>query len=171
MKKFICLLLILALALSLAACGQKQEQKLQKPVTFYYCRSNPEFGTQDGLIAGEAREGAAYEDDLLGLLNRYVSGPLSTELIRPFPFGARFLACTVNEESVFLDVSDTFTVLKGADLSLALACMTKTIYEITGIGTIHMKAQTAKFDGIEVVTMRIEDIFLYDGSQLPAGEK
>ena len=68
-----------------------------------------------------------------------------------------------------MEVSDTFTVLKGVDLTLAMACLTKTIYEITGIGTIHVKAQNAKFDGIEVVTMRIEDIFLYDSSQTPAG--
>ena len=169
MKKWICILLILSLALSLAACAQKKEQKFQKPVTFYYCRTSPSFGVPDGLIVGETRESAEYEGNLLGLLNRYISGPLTSDMIRPFPFAARIIACTVSEGSVFLEVSDTFTVLQGVDLSLALACLTKTIYEITGIGTIHMKAQTAKFDGIEVVTMRIEDIFLYDGSQSPAG--
>jgi hypothetical protein len=169
MKKWICILLILSLTLSLAACAQKKEQKFQKPVTFYYCRTSPSFGVQDGLIVGETRESAEYEGNLLGLLNRYISGPLTSDMIRPFPFAARIIACTVSEGSVFLEVSDTFTVLKGVDLTLAMACLTKTIYGITGIGTIHVKAQNAKFDGIEVVTMRIEDIFLYDSSQTPAG--
>ena len=168
MKKMICILLVLALMLPLAACSEKQEP-VQKPVTFYYCRTTPVYGVEDGLIVGETRESAEYEGNLLGLLNRYISGPLASDMIRPFPFAARIIACIVSEGSIFLEVSDTFTVLQGVDLSLALACLTKTIYEITGIGTIHMKAQTAKFDGIEVVTMRIEDIFLYDSSQTPAG--
>lgn len=167
MKKMICILLVLALMLPLAACSEKQEP-VQKPVTFYYCRTTPVYGVEDGLIAGETRESAGYEDNLLGLLNRYVSGPVSTDLVRPFPFAARILTYSVEEDAIFMDVSDTFTVLKDTELTLAMACLTKTIYEITGIGTIYVKAETRKFDGIEMITMRIENIYLLDSSKLPA---
>lgn len=162
MKRGICILLALAL-LSLTGCAN-DTGRFQEPVSFYYVREEFTYGTADGVIAGEIREAAGLSGDRRQLLNRYLEGPDSAELISPFPAGVRVVELKAEESRLTVVVSDAFAQLTGLDLTVACACLTKTAIGITGCTVVTIQAETAMLDGSKSVTMDEASLFLLDTS-------
>lgn len=153
MKRLFCLMFILVLLLS--GCAREQ---LREPVTFYYPRTQYHYGSADGVIARETREGAGHTGDLPYLLNLYLMGPKEELLASPLPQGVQLLSAAIEDEVVLLTLSDSSRLMSESEFSLACACLSLTSMEITGLDTVTIESRERS------VTMTFEDLILYDDS-------
>lgn len=166
MKRIIALLLILILGFGLSACGQ-QEEKIQYPVSFYLLQipQNPmNHGSDDSVITPVVREAFGIRNDLTALLNCYLEDPGTEETYSPFPIGTSVVAVHFDQDTVELTLTDEFAQLSGFDLTLACACMTQTVLDLTGAETVRIRAETEQLDGRPAITMRRENLVLTDNA-------
>ena len=165
MKIPISLLLVICLCLALFGCQQDVEPA-KKPVTFYYCRTEFDHGSEDSVILGETRESAGYEDDLVGLLNLYLQGPLSEDLRSTFPAGTKLKEYWAEGNTAMLTVTDQLSLAKGIDLTVSCACLAKTVLEITGLDAVQIQAQNVNLGNNAYILMDRSTILLLDGTEI-----
>lgn len=157
MKKVVSFLLLLALCLNLAACAE------EPPVTYYYVRTADEYlyGVPDGVMAGEKREAAGHVDDLRYLLILYFHGPISDNLRSPFPSGTNLEALERDGDTLTLKLSGIVSMMEGADLTLAGACLARTCFELTDVQTVTIFAESLHAVS---VTFHRDSLLLVDDS-------
>ena len=164
MKRFLCFFLAVLMAVSMVSCVQKKP-KIEKPVKFYYRKDTMEYGKTDGLIGSEIRESADMDDK--ELINLYLNGPEDTTLYQPFPVNTTLSKLHLEYNTAFLTLSVNFSELKGLELTIACACLTMTVCEITGAKQINVRCTTdALLDGYSNITMSPNDFLLLDDSTI-----
>ncbi|MBQ8238663.1 MAG: hypothetical protein IJZ39_11020 [Oscillospiraceae bacterium] len=138
MKRLISLLLLLALVVSLAACAD------ENAVTYYYVRDEEEYlyGAADGVMVGERRSAAGHVDDLRYLLILYFHGPVTDYLKSPFPSGTNLEELVQQEDSLDIRLSGIVSMMEGADLTLACACLARTCFGMTDVQSITIHAES-----------------------------
>lgn len=163
MKKWLCIFLALILCLPMLGC-KPEPNDIEDPVNFYYRRSADgiAYGQADGVIAPEIREALEHRDDPAYLINLYLRGPAGTGFNRTFPKGVELVKLTVEDGTAFVTVSDFFSTLAGMDLTLACACLTLTVCELTGAQKLTVSTPNTLLDGNRTVTMTPEDILFRD---------
>ena len=159
MKRFVCILCILASILACFGCSSAKKA-IKKPVAFYYL-TNPE-NYQANAITPEARESSNYDDDLLGLMQLYVSGPLSNQHINPFPKGTTVQNIILNNVTVEIVLNDSFAELSNVEMTSACACLTMTVLELTGRHRLIITALDDSGETIFNTSMTKEHILLSD---------
>jgi len=170
MKRFLCMLLIVALCLSGCAIGQG---RFQDPVTFYYLRDYSNADNRDtffseGALGGETREAGDHRKDLNYLLSIYLQGPLDENLRSPFPRGCRPMDIRQEDGMLHLVLSPAITELSEMELTVACACLAKTCMELTDADTIQIEGSS--LDGTVTVSRTIARdtiIFGEDFTQAP----
>ena len=161
MKRLISLLLLCALVLSLSAC-QKEEQKIQEPVNFYYLRQEATYGSADSLITTVIAEGMDYKNDPAGLLNLYLQVPEDSNYRSPFPSGTRIISMEHANSIVRLTLSENFAALTGMDLTIACACLTLTTLDLTGAGSVRISVEGTTLNGSDYIRMDRSCLTLLD---------
>ena len=163
MKRFLSLLVVLAMALTLTACTESDA------LTFYYVRDESayQFGSSEGVIAGEYREAAGHVHDLRYLLILYLHGPVSENLRSPFPNGTSLVDLEQTTEGLTIHLSSIASAMKGTDLTLACASIARTCFEITDVQSVTIIATGF---GEVMMTMNRDSLLLVDDSAAPAGE-
>ena len=163
MKKWLCLFLIFALCLPLLGC-KPEPNDIEDPVNFYYRRSADSitYGKADGVIAAEQREGYGHRDDPAYLIALYLKGPAGTGMNRTFPKGVELVKFSVEGNCAYVTVSDFFSTLTGMNLTLACACLTLTVCELTGAQQVTVSTVNTLLDGNRTVTMTPEDLLFLD---------
>ena len=159
MKRSLSFILALCLLLGLYGC-HRQEEPIESPVTFYYRQAEVVYGDPEGLIGPCVSEGAGYEDDLPGLLNRYLQGPENPAFINPFPGGCRVVKLTIEDRTATVTLNGLLARYREIALSVACACLSLTIMELTGTDVVCIQTNTALLDGAESITMTKESILL-----------
>lgn len=160
MKRSIYLILVVAILFTLHGC---QANESGESIHFYYLRSEYAYGTADSVIAAESRELiSAYDPS--ELLRLYLEGPLEAALKTPFPKQTKLVAFSRNADTVSITLSDQVENLSGVSLSLACACLAKTVMEMTGAVTVHICAETVPLNGTAVITLDADTILLLDNS-------
>lgn len=152
MKRSICILLLLSILFSMAGCHQEQE-KVHQPVNFYYPRVEATFGSADSLIAPIIAESADYANDTVGLMTAYLQGPKDEHYLSPFPAGTQILGFEENNGFIRLTMSRNFANLTGMDLTLACACLTLTVLDLTGGNSVRISVPGATLNGAEYIRM------------------
>lgn len=163
MKKLLCILLVLCM-LPLYGCAQP-EVPIENPVFFYYRQKTVTYDDENGVIAKELRDAGARLDDISYLLEQYLQGPESETLLRTFPRGSR-VSLRVQEDTAVIVVNRNFATLTGIDLSLACACLTLTVCELTGTEYALIQGQDALLDGNQSIHMSKNSILLLDSSNI-----
>lgn len=161
MKRSLCMILIFAFCFTFFGCQQDQP-KLQSPVNFYYPRLEPTHGSADSLIAPVPTEGSGYADDPTGLLNLYLLGPSDESFVSPFPSGTVLLSLSVTEDTIHLQLNKSFAQLTGIDLTLACACLTLTVIELTDAEYVSITAENTTLDGSAQIIMDRSCLTLLD---------
>lgn len=163
MKRILCLFLVCALCLPLLGCKPKTED-IEDPVNFYYRRSADTitFGKADGVITSEQREAAGHRDDPSYLINLYLKGPAGTGMNRTFPKGVELVKFSLEGGCAYITVSDFFSTLTGINLTLACACLTLTVCELTGAKQLTVSTSNTLLDGNRTVIMTPDDILFLD---------
>lgn len=161
MKRIIAFALCLVLMLPQFGCASEE---MRSPGLFYYRRSATAYGVEDGVIASEQRELAGMETDLDALLEAYFAGPESGELQSPFPRDSRVVSWQLEDGILRLTMSDDFAALSGVELTIACACIAKTLLGITGADQISLQAESVLLSGERAILLTSESIRLYDDS-------
>lgn len=164
MKKLLCVLLTAVLLLPLTGCI-RQKEEIQNPVTFYYRKGNPTYGDADSVIVPEIRDaGTGY--DTAGLITRYLQGPESADLSPTFPQGVTLISLRTDDATAHIVLDDSFSALTGMDLTIACACLTMTVCELTGTASARIRTETALLDENRVIIMEPEKLLLMDESSI-----
>ena len=165
MKKTTALLLLLSLCLSLAACGS-DEPKLQSPVSFYYPRSEVTYGSADSVIGSERREAAGYQNNYIDLLGLYLKGPISPEFKKPMPAGTELLYLSVENGTAIVTLSDHIARITGMELTVACACLAKTVMAITGAEAVDIRAHSQSLGDTGNIMITKDNILLLDDAAI-----
>lgn len=163
MKRIVCLILVISWALCLLACTQ-QEDAIQDPVRFYYPRSKITYGNADSVIAWEEQEAAGHRDDYMYLLRQYLKGPVSDSLSRTFPRSVMLKDLQITGGTAHVVLNDYAALVTGLDLTMACACLTATITELTGVQRVTIRAEHTLLDGNPSITMDRDHLLLLDES-------
>jgi germination protein M len=168
MKKCISLLLCLCLLLSFCGCARRVEAH-QVPVRFYYPRTIDaiQYTASGGAFTYEDREGAGYTDNIPYLLNLYFRGPADATLRNPFPTATSVTELKVYGKYAFLTVSDSFAQLTGMELTIACACLTLTVTELTGAETLCLRTNSQLLDNHERLLLQARDFLFMDDTTAP----
>ena len=157
--------LLLCLTLILTGCGTRgQADKIQSPYTYYYRTAQVDYTTEDGVIRGETREISGHERDLTWILEDYFRGPQSEDLVSPFPKDLAVRECQLKEKTVFLKLSGEFSNLSGIELSVAAACIARTLFGQEGVDSVSLSADGSLLDGKQSLSLDREGLLLTDGA-------
>ncbi len=165
MKKILCAFLAVLLLCALTGCN-KEKSELREPVKFYYCLSDPAYGAAPGVIGHEARESAGHAQDFSYLLDVYLAGPESYTLRTPFPTGTALTGFSLDGKSAAVQLSTSFAKLSGISLTLACACITLTVWEISGAEQVSISVEGMMLDGNAQITMNRNSLLLLDDSNI-----
>ena len=160
------LLLFFSAALLLSACSTDTTD-YKSPVTFYYILNDPEIGTAEGVIKATTREADGHRDDYAHLIALYLNGPITYDCVSPFPAGTTLEELHWDQNRVQVILSPQITTLNGVNLTIACACLTRTVADITGIDTVQVRSSVGLLNGEQVLTFTT-DSFLYQDSAAPS---
>lgn len=158
MKRCICLLLFAVIIVSLCAC--ENDRKIRNPVNLYYLTAD--VTESDMLIQPEVREASGSLEDQLNL---YLNGPLDESYTSPFPNDVSVVSIKQSDGISELVLSDSFASLKGYDLTVACACLTKTMQELVNTQLIKIRAENVTLDGNAYITMTADAIITIDSTE------
>lgn len=161
MRKLAALILLSLMLFNLAGCGKEQQYK--QPISFYYKTANLSYDAVCSTITPEIREGADLQSTQ-DILNLYFAGPNSDSMVSPFPADLTLISCQLDEDTLYLIVSDELAALSGIDLTLACCCMTLTCLSVTDADTVCIQAETALLGGQKSITMDTDAFLLLDSS-------
>lgn len=165
MKKFLCIALAVLLLVPFAGCS-RQETDIQDPVAFYYRKSKTAYSGVDGVIAKEIRDAQGKTGDPAALVSQYLRGPESQELSQTFPKDVTLVSLWTDDSTTHIVLSDDFSALTGLDLTIACACLTMTVCELTGTASMRVRTENTLLDGIRSITVNRDDIVLLDESDI-----
>lgn len=163
MKRAISVAILLCIILPLFGCVST-EDKPKEPVSFYYRRAKLTYSDAASVIAPEARESAGHTEDTAYLLAEYLKGPKSEEFLRTFPTQVSLADLKLGKATAEITLSDNFAVLSGMDLTIACACLTMTVMELTGSETVKISAENALLNNAPQITMDKNCLLLLDSS-------
>lgn len=169
MKKLTCLFISALLIVSLCACSHSNE-KIQKPVKFYYCTNPEAYQSGSDVFLPEIREATGYSDNI-SLLNLYLSGPVSDDLISPFPAGVTVESFTIKDITAKICLNSQFAKLSGLDLTLACAGLSLTIFELTDVQQVEFCVSNALLDGRETILLSRDDFLFNDNSMITSSSE
>lgn len=159
MKK---ILTAVSFVLILFTLGCGKSKHFETPVSFYYPSAKITYGDIDGFISSEQREGA--DLSINALMEAYFRGPLDDTLQNPFPDNVSLIQCTAEDSRIQLVLSDSYAALTGTKLSVANACIAKTLTEYYDAGSISISCESRELDGEKRIIIEAADLILSDQS-------
>ena len=160
MKRYKLLIALLILSCLLFGC-RDAEKDPQDHATFYYCRSEYQYGSDESVVVAEKRDVSGHADDVNYILTLYLLGPMDETLISPLPGTTRLLSLENDKQVLTITLSDTDKELSDAQFTLACGCLTKTCLELTDSTAVTI------ISGDRSITMDAGDLLLFDDG-LPA---
>ena len=161
MKRFFCLLPLLATLLSFTSCAKAAED-IQCPAKFYYLCRETKYGIADGVISSEERETVHIQNDLYALMQAYLKGPQTPALTRAVPANVMLETIQAEDGTLVLTLSPEFAQLSGIELSIACACLSMTLLDYTQVQTVQIIASGSSLSDSDRITMTRESVLLMD---------
>ena len=155
MKRILTCFLLTLLLLLLCSCGSKSNSAAVK---FYYLEASPEYHTSKVIIQAESRELPTQYTDLESLLSTYLKGPDTATLVSPFPKGTHLINVQPGKEYIEVVISDEIGKLTGVDLTLACACISATLLEVSQLESVQIKAESVPIGPQGYVVMNQQSI-------------
>lgn len=150
------------LILPLCFCGCAQNTAPSEGTQFYYPTTVVSYGTESSAIAYELREYT--ELPTQEIIALYLQGPRQEGLRCPFPSECTLINLQLSEEEAALVLSDSYAELSGLELSIANACLAKTVIGLTGSTTVVLCCETKPLAGEARISITQQDLILFDES-------
>ena len=163
MKRIFCLILAICIAFLLPGCKDKEEPILE-PVNFYYRNADISYDSSTGLISAQVTESAGYDRNFLDILNFYLKGPIQDHFEHTFPSGTKALSLEFIGSNAQIVLSNDFARLGGIDLTIACACLSMTVMELTNSSSVTIRAESTTIGGNDSITMDKDNILLFDNA-------
>lgn len=161
MKRWFACLMTAALLLSLLGCA-KDAPPPQKPVNFYYPATDTVYDGKTEILHAEVRESANFDGDIPELLNLYLQGPVSESLRSPFPRQITVTRYASTANTAIVELSNEFSHLVGIDLTVACACIARTLFDLTDLDRVQLSATDAQLEGQAYLSWERDDIHYMD---------
>ena len=161
MRKIIALLLAAVLLLGVFGCTQTMDTAV-----FYYTRYEDSYlyGQENAVIASEYRDITGHAGDLKYLLTLYFHGPTMEALTSPFPSGMGLRSVELVDDTLFIELSSSLTMLGSTDLTLACACLAQTCFGLCEAQSVSISAEGL---GIVSMTLTRDSLLLADDTPIP----
>lgn len=161
MKRWMSLLLVITCLIPLVGCTQTSPAP-KRPVNFYYPATETIYNGKTPFIQAEVRDGSGYEEDIAGLLDIYLNGPVSEGLRSPFPRRAKVTRFAASSNVATLELSSEFSILSGIDLTVACACIANTLFDLTEVYRVQIYATDSQLDNQTSIVLDRDDIYYTD---------
>ena len=161
MRKIIAFALAAVLLLGLTGCVDTSDTAV-----FYYTRYEDAYlyGQENAVITGEYRDVSGHRQDLKYLLTLYFHGPTMEYLRSPFPSGMILRSVERRQDTLYVELSASLTMLTGTDLTVACACLARTCF---GLSQAEAVSITAEGLGIVSMTLTRDSLLLADDTPIP----
>lgn len=159
MKYKAILSLILTVCFVLFGCGVGNTST---DIRFYYCSANMDYGPEDMAVKPETRKETLDPLAYAQLVEKYLEGPVSSSLHSPFPEGTKLVSITVDQQAANIVLTNDFASLTGIDLTVACACLSLTVREITGCAKVQISAENTLLDNKQAITMDTNELVFMD---------
>ena len=163
MKRIICMVLCLMLLAACVGC-QKEGQPGGNSIAFYYPNAQLSYQASSAAITPEYRTFHQWEN-WAQVLNIYLGGPETMGYDTPFPAGLRVVKTVMENDTVYVTVSQELTSLTGLELTIACSCLAMTTLELTGAKTVVLRATDGLLGGQKSMTMDKNTLLLLDTAQ------
>lgn len=160
MKRFAA---IMTLCLLCFITGCQRGNAPDVPVKFYYPNATISYGTEEGLLSYELREGLNKSAE--NSISEYLNGPKDNSFLNPFPKNTVLTKYELRDNTVFVTLSDSYATLTGLDLSIANTCLSMTVLELTGAVSVSIQCESALIDGHESIVLDRNSSLLYDSNK------
>lgn len=163
MKRIVSILIAISL-LCFSGCSNDRPSNTNTSVNFYYCSDPMEFNANNSVIRAETRQTRSIDwaTELSELVNLYFEGPVSSDLRSPFPTDITLNNYSLDNDVLQVILSIQISQLEGYDLTLACACLTKTLLEIVPAEAVEIRAEGGKMGDSISVSMSRETLLLID---------
>ena len=165
MKKLLLFSLILLLLLGIVGCGSTGSQA--DTYTVYYRRAVPTYGSTDSIIGENHLLTSGRESDTAYLLRKYLASTPENGFVSPFSQDITLVSFQQDGPTVKVVLSNQIAELSGMDLTIALACLTRTIVSLTDCQEVIISANTAQLNGQNYITLSRDSYLLIDNSVQP----
>jgi spore germination protein GerM len=150
--------------LLLLGCAAKPKKTPVNPIDFYYCRRQAQYGGDTGALACETVDLGKKDISIGDILKLYFSGPVSKELISPFPTGLSCKSAEMDGGTAHLYLSDEYSTLTGVRLTTASACLTMTLSQISFVKKVQIRTDAGTLSEQGGESFSAADFFLKDDS-------
>ena len=165
MRRAAALTLTLALLLGLlSGCYRANQETEGQGVELFYRSAEDSYTSPTGVLASERRVLTPKARTLEEFLSLYLQGPQSESLVSPFPKELHVISAREEGDGVRVILDDSFAALGTAGMSVAAACLARTLYAYRGFETVTLQAQTARLGGQKELVIRPEQLVLNDDS-------
>lgn len=161
MKRLISFTITLFLPFLLFGCD-KLSVNDEKTVVFYYIHNEIEYGSSSGVITSNVVNIDTDSDNYEALLELYFNGPTNYECISPFAAGTTMVEFGIDGTKAQILLSPHMATLRDSTMTVALACLTRTIVELTGAITVQVRIQNNKIFGEDSITLSLKNFNYFD---------
>ena len=165
MKKLLCIFLSILLVLPLISCSTHKID-IQDPINFYYRKTQMDYGAAASVLGKEVRDSNGNRNNYSYLIYLYLQGPTNYAFYSPFPKDTSLVSIDLREDTAYVLLSPHMAQLTDLQLSIACACMTMTVCEMTGAENVCISAVNSTLDGNPSITMSLKNILLLDDSNI-----
>ena len=161
-KRTLVFLLVVLCIISFQACSDLKSSTVN--TKFYYLRTSAEYNSYEGIILAEKRivPQPTSDEEWMQLINLYLKGPAKDDLYSIFPNGTTLERFEISENGITVILSNEISALEGYDLTLACACLTRTIMESMSVSAVEIRAVGGRMGDYNSITMTKENILLLD---------
>lgn len=164
MKRIIILILVLSSLFAFTSCSAYYGRSVKNNIDFYYLKRMPEYNIEDGIICPIKKQVDKYSSDeeWIKLINLYLKGPDDGNYISPFPPNTTLKRFSFDGDTLTVFLSNQISQLDGYDLTLACACLTKTVMKTKPVYAVEVCAEGGIIGDFISITMTNEGLLLLD---------
>ena len=159
--KYICLIFSAVLLFSIL-CGSANEQQNGNSVTFYYCATEAEFGSEMGLFAAEERYVSYNPGEYEALIQEYLNGAISADCVSPFPGGTTLVDYSLSDNAAAIVLSPHMGLQSQADVITCCACLCKTLFTLSDLEAIFISVDGDQINGENELVFHRDSFIIYD---------
>ena len=157
MKKLLCVILAVSLLL-LNACGFSKNSN----IVFYYPRVSYLYNRDDGVIDFEKKQSSLRDYSLDELIVFYLEGPSDTQFYCPLSGDVQLIETREDKNGLHITFSSELSDLSATELTLGLAALSKTLFQVTEAESICIHAEETLLDGEQKIVFKRDNIYLWD---------
>lgn len=161
MIKSVCIAIAIVLLILMTGCEQP-DTTAANTVLFYYIHNEFAYGTESGVIASTALTQKYDENDYQVLLEKYLNGPTDYKSTSPFPAGITLVDFQIVGDKAQVVLSPHMGMLSGSSRTVAFACLTRTVIEMTGVSAVQIGIENQQINGSDFITLTLNSFSFWD---------